>query len=76
MRILTDEEKIEIANRPKYEALKTTLLKEYKGYQESLDYADDEFEEGLIIQKREKLAVKIRELGEKIREINSLDSLS
>ncbi len=76
MRTLTDEEKIEIENRPKYETLKSTLLKEYKSYQENLEYADDEFEEGLIMQKREKLAVQIRELGTKIRAINSLESLS
>ncbi len=74
MRTLTDEQKTDIENKTKYKELKTELLKEYKSYAENLEYADDEFEEDLIMQKREKLAVQIKSLGAKIREINTLET--
>jgi len=73
MPILTDEEKTEIEKKSQYETLKKELLKEYKSYQENLEYADDEFEEDLILQKREKLATQIKGLGAKIREIETLE---
>ena len=73
MTTLTDEEKIEIDKKVEYVEQKTKLLKEYKSYEQNLEYADDEFEEGLILQKREKLAVQIKALGAKIREIESLE---
>ena len=73
MPILTDEEKTEIEKKSQYETLKKELLKEYKSYQENLEYADDEFEEDLILQKRGKLAAQIKGLGDKIREIETLE---
>lgn len=73
MRTLTDEQKADIENKNKYEALKAELLKEYKSYAQNLEYAEDEFEEDLINQKREKLAVQIKDLGAKLREIESLE---
>jgi len=73
MPILTDEEKTEIEKKSQYETLKKELLKEYKSYQENLEYADDEFEEDLILQKRGKLAAQIKGLGAKIREIETLE---
>jgi hypothetical protein len=73
MRTLTDEQKADIENKTKYEALKAELLKEYKSYAQNLEYAEDEFEEDLINQKREKLAVQIKDLGAKLREIESLE---
>ena len=73
MTTLTDEEKIEIEKKPEYVEQKAELLKEYKSYEQNLEYADDEFEEDLIMQKREKLAVQIKSLGVKIREIESLE---
>jgi hypothetical protein len=76
MTTLTDEEeqKTEIENREKYIEEKAELLKEYKSYAQNLEYADDEFEEDMIMQKREKLAVQIKALGAKIREIESLET--
>jgi len=76
MTTLTDEEeqKTEIENREKYIKEKAELLKEYKSYAQNLEYADDEFEEDMIMQKREKLAVQIKALGAKIREIESLET--
>ncbi len=76
MTTLTDEQeqKTEIENREKYIEEKAELLKEYKSYAENLEYADDEFEEDMIMQKREKLAVQIKSLGAKIREIESLEA--
>ncbi len=73
MTTLTDEQKTELEKKPQYIELKAELLKEYKSYQQNLEYADDEFEEDLILQKREKLATQIKDLGEKIREIESLE---
>ena len=73
MTTLTDEQKIELENKPEYIKKKTELLKEYKSYEQNLEYADDEFEEDLILQKREKLALQIKSLGAKIREIESLE---
>ncbi len=73
MTTLTDEQKIEVEKKPEYIDLKAELLKEYKSYEQNLEYADDEFEENLILQKREKLATRIKGLGTKIREIESLE---
>ena len=74
MQTLSEEQIIEIENREKYIEEKAELLKEYKSYAQNLEYADDEFEEDLIMQKREKLAVQIKALGAKIREIKTLES--
>jgi hypothetical protein len=74
MRTLTDEQKIELENKAQYEALKEKLLKEYKSYAQNLEYADDEFEEDIINQKREKLSVQIKDLGAKLREIKTLEA--
>ena len=73
MTTLTDEENIEIEKKAEYVELKAELLKEYKSYEQNLEYAEDEFEEDLILQKREKLATRIKGLGAKIREIESLE---
>jgi hypothetical protein len=74
MTTLTDEQKTEIEKKPEYIELKAELLKEYKSYEQNLEYADDEFEEDLIMQEREKLAKRIKGLGEKIRELETLES--
>jgi hypothetical protein len=73
MTTVTDEEKTEAEKKPEYVELKAKLLKEYKSYEQNLEYADDEFEEDLIMQKRDKLAVQIKDLGAKIREIEALE---
>ena len=73
MTTLTDEQKTEVENKAEYIEQKAELLKEYKSYEQNLEYADDEFEEDIIMQKREKLAVQIKGLGAKIREIEALE---
>jgi len=74
MKTEIDEQKTEIENKETYIEEKAKLLKEYKSYEQNLEYADDEFEESLILDKRNKLAVQIKALGEKIREMESLES--
>ena len=74
MQTLSEEQIIEIENREKYIEEKAELLKEYKSYEHNLEFSDDEFEEGLIVDKRTKLAVQIKALGAKIRDIESLES--
>ena len=74
MRTLTDEQKLEVENLKTYETSKAELLKKYKGYAKDLEYIDDNFEEGVINQKREKLAVEIKDLGSRIREIKALEA--
>ena len=74
MTTLTDEQKTEEEKKSEYIELKAELLKEYKSYEQNLEYADDEFEEDLIMQEREKLAIRIKGLGEKIRELETLES--
>ena len=73
MQTLSKEQIIEIENKETYIEEKATLLREYKSYAENLEFADDEFEEDMIMQKREKLAVQIKALGAKIREIKALE---
>lgn len=73
MTTLTDEQKIEIEKKPEYIELKAELLKEYKSYEQNLEYADDKFEEDIILQEREKLATRIKGLGAKIRDIDNLE---
>ncbi len=73
MTTLTDEQITELERKPEYVEEKAKLLKEYKSYEQNLEYADDEFEEDLIMQKRERLAVEIKALGTKIREIETLE---
>ena len=51
-----------------YIELKSKLLKEYKGYTKELEYADNNFDEGYFTEKKEKLAIQIKSLGEKIRQ--------
>lgn len=74
MKTLIDEQETEIETKETFIEEKATLLKEYKSYEQNLEFADDEFEENLILDKREKLAVQIKALGAKIREIESLET--
>ncbi len=76
MHTYTDEEKIELENKEEYIATKVKLLKEYKSYEEDLEFADDDFEEGLIQNKRDKLSVEIKNLSEKLRNIESLEKMA
>jgi len=76
MRTYTDEQKLELENKEKYETMKKKLLKEYKSYAKDLEYAEDTFEEGQILEKREKLAKQIKGLGTKLREIEAMETLA
>jgi len=49
-----------------YEQLKSELLDTYKKHKEELEYAADNVEEGLIREKRERLARQIKALSSKI----------
>ncbi len=74
MRTLTDEEKTEVANKNLYIKQKAKLLHTYKSYAEELSYADNDYDRGFIIEKREKLALQIKSLGAKIREIATIET--
>lgn len=74
MRILTDEEKSEVDNKNLYIEQKDKLLHAYKSYAEELAYAQNDVDKGFIIEKREKLALQIKSLGAKIREIETIET--
>lgn len=74
MPIPTDEQKTQLEKKFEHIELKAQLLKKYKSYEQNLEYADDEFEKSLIMQKRDKLATRIRGLGAMIRELESLEN--
>ena len=72
MKTLTDEQKIEVENKENYETLKANLLKEYKSHDEELQYADNNFDEEIIVMKKEKLAKEIKILASKLRDIEAI----
>jgi hypothetical protein len=74
MRTLTDEEKTEVDNKDLYIEQKAKLLHTYKSYAEKLAYADNDVDKGFIIEKSEKLAIKIKALGTKIRTIETIEA--
>jgi len=57
------------------EGLKNRLLKEYKALEFDLQFAQDDFEEDMINEKREKLASKIKEIAAKIKDIKKGEEL-
>jgi len=75
MRTLTEEQQIEVNNKEKYIKQKSKLLQAYKSYAVELEGAESNFEEELIIEKREKLAVEIKSLSAKLREIEQLETV-
>lgn len=74
MRTLTDEEKIKVDNKSLFIEQKAKLLHIYKSYAEELAYAGNDYDKGFIIEKREKLALQIKDLGAKIREIEAIEA--
>jgi len=50
---------------------KARLLAEYKTHGEKLEYAENDFDEGLINDEREKLSIRIKAIGTKIREMQA-----
>ncbi|HFS85508.1 MAG TPA: hypothetical protein ENK72_02700 [Epsilonproteobacteria bacterium] len=51
---------------------KAALLKEYKSYAADLEYAENDFEQELIQNKRDTLAKKIKALARELEEIETL----
>ena len=56
--------------------LKGMFLKEYKSLEFDLEYAQDDFEENMIEDKRKKLVKKIKELAGKIKDIENLGDIN
>ena len=76
MNPLTDEQKVELKNKNLYIEQKSKLLDTYKSYAKDLEYVDNNVDKGLIVEKREKLALEIKSLASKIREIETLENLA
>jgi ribosome-binding protein aMBF1 (putative translation factor) len=74
MRTLTDEEKTEVSNKNLYIKQKAKLLHTYKSYAQDLEYVQNNYDKGFIVEKREKLALQIKTLGAKIREIETIEA--
>jgi len=53
---------------------KARLLSEYKAHGDRLEYAENDFDEGLINDDREKLAIRIKAIGKKIREMETQEA--
>ena len=56
--------------------LKDKFLKEYKSLEFDLEYAQDDFEENIIEDKRKELAKKIKELAGKIKTIEKIGDIN
>ena len=74
MRTLTEIEKREVSNKDLYIEQKAKLLHTYKSYAQNLEYAANDYDKGFIVEKREKLALQIKTLGSKIREIEDIEA--
>ena len=74
MRTLTEVEKTEVDNKNLYIEQKAKLLHTYKSYAQDIEYANNDFDKGFIIEKREKLALQIKNLGTKIRAIETIEA--
>jgi len=76
MHTKTEETELNIEDKAKYIQEKEKHLKAYKALASELDYAVDDVETGFITGKREKLARKIKDLSEILREIESMEKLA
>ena len=76
MHTKTEEVKLNVEDKPKYLQEKEKHLKAYKALASELEYAVDDVETGFITGKREKLARKIKDLSEILREIDSMENLA
>ena len=74
MRTLTEVEKTEVDNKNLYIEQKARLLHTYKSYAQDLEYAANDYDKGFIVEKRAKLALQIKTLGAKIREIEDIEA--
>ena len=72
----TEDQILKIEDKEKYIQAKEKHLKHYKALATELDYAVDDVEIGFITNKREKLAKKIKDLSNILREIESMEALA
>jgi dimeric dUTPase (all-alpha-NTP-PPase superfamily) len=68
---LTEEQRLEIEKKADYLAQKKRLVTQRKALLEELEHAESVMEEEMIIQKRDALAVKIKDLANSIRQIEA-----
>jgi len=68
---LTEEQRTKIAQKADYLAEKKTLVTQRKALLEELEYAESVMEEEMITERRDVLAVKIKELADTIRQIEA-----
>jgi len=73
---LTEEQLQEIAKKADYLAQKERLLSKRKALLDDLEHAQDNVEEGLIREERERLAGQIKTLAENIRQIEAWEQLA
>ncbi|MGB5965201.1 MAG: hypothetical protein WBF77_07045 [Sulfurimonadaceae bacterium] len=72
MTTLTPERQEEVAKKDDYITLKEMQLKAYKVLNESLEFADDDFEKSVIQEEMAPLAKEIKTLAQqKIKEIEA-----
>ena len=73
---LTEEQLAKIAKKDEYEALKKKLVQKRKKMLEDIEFAENDFDEYLIEQEREKLAKEIKTLAANLREIKEWETLT
>jgi len=73
---LTEEQLAKIAKKDEYEALKKRLVQKRKKMLEDIEFAENDFDEYLIEQEREKLAKEIKTLAANLREIKEWKALT
>lgn len=71
-----DEQTLKIEDKQKYLQEKEKHLTQYKALADQLEYAVDDVDSGFIKNKRAKLAEKIKELSNILREIESMETLA
>jgi len=76
MMSLTEEQLAKIAKKDEYEALKKRLVQKRKKMLEDIEFAENDFDEYLIEQEREKLAKEIKTLAANLREIKEWEALT
>jgi hypothetical protein len=71
---LTEEQRLKIEKKADYLAEKKALVTQRKALLEELEYAESDMEEGLILEKRDALAVQIKTLADTIRQIEAWEA--
>jgi hypothetical protein len=71
---LAEEQRLKIEKKADYLAEKKALVTQRKALLEELEYAESDMEEGLILEKRDALAVQIKTLADTIRQIEAWEA--